>query len=209
MPAETLSFTEDLVLLSPIKGWAMTIDQATYNPISNVGDGSVIYVEITRSPGSAVSLVPRVANVVPSDNDSILIGYRVGTVLYLRNGTGYDNGDSGTIYAGGSGASAITAWSRHQITVGTNGDDWFDKTQSAASQGALATNFSDALFSPNSLDVFINNTLCHYIADVSTKDLNWWTWVTTGAPSPVPVIQLGSTGSAPQAGDIVTIKYPR
>lgn len=97
--ASELTFTDDISLWSPIKGWMMTIDQATYSPIASIGNGTVVYVEIVRAPGQAISLVPRVSTVVPDGNNAILLAYRSGTDLYLRNGVGFAHGSSGAIFA--------------------------------------------------------------------------------------------------------------
>jgi hypothetical protein len=77
---------------------------------------------------------------------------------------------------------------------------------SSATQGGLTAGFADAIFVPDAVNVFWRNTLSHYTATVTGKSANFWRWV--GSGSPTNVVQLGSTGVAPLAGDIVTIQFP-
>lgn len=198
--AGVLSWTESIYLASPYTGYRLELPTSE-SPVT-INAGQFLYVLVTRAAGAVVTLEAKVSSVLPSSNDALLLAVRRGDVLYFRNGRGYNNGDSGPLYVVGGGAG-IAGWSRHQISIGTNGDTWIDELGSAASQAALTgTGFTSALLAPGSVDVFYNTALCHYTAGVPSS-INQWTWVITLSPSPVVRVGAGSL-----AGDIVTVKYP-
>lgn len=197
----SLSWTQDIFIGSPYTGYSLTLPIAQ-SPIT-INLGQFLYVLVTRAPGAIVTLQARVSSVIPSTNDALLLAVRRGDFLYFRNGRGFDDGDTGPLYTTGASAPII-AFQRYKIAVGVNADIWVDEAGTAATQGALGgSGFTDAIFAPNSLDVFYETALCHYTAGApgSTSE---WTWVTTGSPAPVIKIGAGST-----AGEFVTVKYPK
>jgi len=201
--AGTLTFNADIILLSPHKAYWETISQAAYSPIT-VEDGEMIYVELTRSPGALIDLVPRVTNVLPQNDNAFMIAFRDGDILYIRNGRGFANGDTGPIYNSAV-DDPISGFTRKQVSIQVNGDTWIGAggvADSAAAQIGLAAGFTLALMAPGSLDVCYNNALCHYTAG-APGSVNEWRWVIAGAPAPVIEIGAGSL-----VNDVVTVKYP-
>ena len=206
----TLTFSADIILRSPITGFNMVVSQATYSPMT-IYDGQAVYATLTRAPGATVQLTPVAANTVPSTDNSLLLCVRQGDFLIWRNGRGFDDGDSGPLYNPAAGATPVLGYHKYIITVATNGHTWMGLDGvgaeiSSATQGGLTAGFADAIFVPDAVNVFFRNTLCHYTTDVTTKSPNYWRWVGGGAPA--NVIQLGSTGTTPLLGDIVTIQFP-
>jgi len=200
--AEELSFSLDIVITSPQTGYAMSLSTAE-SPIT-IQDGQVLYVDLSRGATGAASLTPYVGNVVPSSNNAFMLAVRRGTIVYFRNGRGFADGDSGTLYIEPSAGAPISAVVRRQVAVQTNGDTWIGDggaTDSAAAQGSLSAGFTSAILTPGGVDVFYNNVLCHYTTGAPAS-INEWRWVTTGSPAPAIEIGAGSL-----AGDIVTVKY--
>lgn len=79
-----LSWDSDFIIFSPQRGYHEIIEVAN-SPVT-IGDGSLLYVTLTRSPSQQIVLVPHVSNVVPQDDNSVLLALRSGTDLYWRNG---------------------------------------------------------------------------------------------------------------------------
>jgi hypothetical protein len=94
---ELLTFTDDIVIISPITGYAMTL-AATHSPITMLS-GNMLYVNIPRGAVSPAVLEPLVGNTIPSSDNTVMIAVRSGTVIYFRNGRGFENGDSGFLYS--------------------------------------------------------------------------------------------------------------
>jgi hypothetical protein len=200
------SWDGTIYIYSPYTGVKISISSGSVS----VPSGGVAYVTIPRYAQSATgftTVTMSVGNVLPKSDTAFLIGWERNDIFYLRNGLVLTDGVSINNFNAGI---PPYRWRRYQITVGTNGDSWVDRTQSATSQGGLSSEFPSVMppfvYTNESVDVYVNGSHAYYTSDVTGKTSDYWTWVTTGSPE--PVIQFGSTTTQLQAGDIVTVKYP-
>lgn len=90
-----LSWTEDIEIWSPIKGYMQKILVAS-SPVS-LSAGQAFFVQLTRNPGAAIILTVQKGNVLPANDNSYMLALRSGTTCYLRNGGKFEDGESGTI----------------------------------------------------------------------------------------------------------------
>jgi hypothetical protein len=128
-----LSWAGAIVLLSPIAPFKLTIPAGSVTLL----DGQRLYVNVTRSPATNVSLAAMVADGIPNTNDAMLIAVRSGSDVYFRNGSRISDGESKTLFesAGASpGAEQVdvvklaTRESHNSVTPLIAGGDSFDPT---------------------------------------------------------------------------------
>jgi len=94
--APALSWTGSIYLVSPYTGYAMEIPVAQ-SPI-DIADGQALYINMVRSLSGNTVVTAVVTSVLPSSNNAYMIAIRRGDTLYFRNGTGFDDGQSGPLY---------------------------------------------------------------------------------------------------------------
>jgi hypothetical protein len=204
--SNTLSWNAPIVLNSPHKGFRESVPAGSIQ----IAESQALYVNITRSPGSNITLTPLQAGVIPNTDDGLLLCYRYGTALWWRNGLRMEDTYSGPLYpSAGSGGGSISGFSRQTVTVATTADTWIGGgggADSAALQASLSGQIEGPgatapLYAPDGVDVYLNNALVRWASVPSGIDQ--WTWVTTG--SPAPVIQFGGGLTA---GDVVEFRFP-
>jgi len=204
--SNTLSWNAPIVLNSPQKGFQESVAAGSIE----IAESQVLYVDVSRNPGSNIALTARRAATVPNTDDGLLLCYRYGTSLWWRNGLRMEDTYSGPLYpAGGGGGGGISGFDRQTVAVATTGDAWVGGgggTDTANAQGSLAgpiqgPGATAPLYPPDGVDVHLNNILVRWAA--APSGINEWTWVTTG--SPAPVIQFGAGLTA---GDVVEVKFP-
>lgn len=89
-------------IFSPSTGFFTRLVPATLVP----ADGEVIRAEIVRAPGLNRNVNAEVAGIAQNTNDSLILGMRVGTSFYFRNGAVIKDGesmDAEDLFGGGSG----------------------------------------------------------------------------------------------------------
>lgn len=204
--SNTLTWNAPIVLNNPHKGFQESVPSGSIE----IAAGQALYVNLTRNPGSNITLTARRAEVIPNGDDGLLLCYRYGTSLWWRNGLRMEDTYSGPLYpSAGGGGGAISGFSRQTVTVATTLDAWIGGgggADSANAQGSLAgpiegPGSTSPLFAPDGVDVYLNNILVRWAS--SPSGINEWKWVTSG--SPAPVIQFGAGLTA---GDVVEFKFP-
>lgn len=106
-----LTWTQNFQLLSPTTGFFSRILPNTLDP----ADGQMIRFTIVRAPGSNRNVNAEVSNVVQATNDSYILGIRIGTAFFFRNGFAILDGVSilgDDLFAGGGGAIGIGGFDR-------------------------------------------------------------------------------------------------
>lgn len=80
--------------------WNIAAGQATLQ------DGQILYVNLTRAPTKSLTVTPSVAYQLPLTDNSFIIGVRIGSTFYLRNGASIPGGSSISPITGSSGGGS-------------------------------------------------------------------------------------------------------
>lgn len=89
-----LTWAEDLDFYSLISGFRISLPATTVV----VGDGEVLYMNLTRAPTQNLSVSTAAASQVPNTDDAMAIAIRVGATVYWRHGSKIDSGETVNIF---------------------------------------------------------------------------------------------------------------
>lgn len=129
-----LTWTEAIEIFSPITGFLGVI---TANPTVGVelSEGDILYVDLIRAPTKQFTLVPIVAQRVPTTDCAFLLGLKKDSRIYFRNGDVLLNGDSFELFkvggeratGGGGGLGSGSIHARFtSVAIGPQGPITFD-----------------------------------------------------------------------------------
>jgi len=106
----TLDWTDTISILSPISG---KLIQIAAGSIASWADGEIVYVDITRSILANGTAAFSKVSTLPSTDDAMAFGVRVGNVIYLRTGISLSDGQTANGVAPNPGGSATDANAVH------------------------------------------------------------------------------------------------
>jgi len=108
----TLEWDADVVLNTLSTGILQTLAAGS----QEIADGEIWYVDMTRGALSAVELESAAASSVSANTATLPLAFRIGDILYFRNGTRVEDGFSGGIFDTAS--AAIAAHEAKRIDQG-------------------------------------------------------------------------------------------
>lgn len=91
-----VSWSQDIVILSPISGFKITV------PAGNavLDDGEVLYTNLTRYPTQNITASALTANQAPNTNDAYVLAVRSGLAIYWVNGAQVSDGEVKGLFGG-------------------------------------------------------------------------------------------------------------
>jgi hypothetical protein len=92
--ANTLSWTADIEVFSPISGFKLTVPADTVTIL----DGEVLYAVLTRAPQVNNTIARLVASSVPNTDDAFALCIRRDSTVYWRHGSKVENGETVNIF---------------------------------------------------------------------------------------------------------------
>lgn len=95
----TLTWSSSIMILSAATGFRWEVAAGT----ATLDDGEILYATLNRSPTLNTTVSVSVASQMPSTDGAFALAFRSGGVLYFRNGTQLNDGDTITGIGGGSG----------------------------------------------------------------------------------------------------------
>lgn len=114
-----LAWDAALVFPSPIVGFQLTLAATSVV----LGDGQILYADVTRSPSAPVTLTAVTASQLPSTDTALLLAVRIGSAVYWRNGARLLDGDNRSLFDSGGGGGDMAIGS--PVTGGTAGSVLF------------------------------------------------------------------------------------
>lgn len=114
-PSDTLDWNATLEILSPVSGFRMDLEADSVTIL----DGQVLYVDLTRSPTTNVTVTAATADQVPNTDTAYGIAIRRGDVIYFRHGIALTSGVSKNLFTGEDGGPKASLWAGGRETHGS------------------------------------------------------------------------------------------
>lgn len=124
--AGTVSFSDDVYLLSAVTGYRWRIAAGVTNGVT---DGKLLVLTLVRAPTGTTTLTISVADHVPNTDTALVLAVRSGARLYFRNGSVAQDGVVAKVIEEPSGGGAGTPlFPFREEFAGTGVDTHFDTT---------------------------------------------------------------------------------
>ena len=91
-----VSWSEDIVVLSPISGFKITVPANSHT----LEDGESVVFDVARSPTQNVTAASSVVSNVPNTNDAYALVVRSGLAVYWANGAKVADGEAKSLFGG-------------------------------------------------------------------------------------------------------------
>jgi len=119
--SNTLTWPLPFVAFSMIAGFKLTIPAGSVT----IADGEVLYVTLTRSPTTNVSIGVVPATSVPNTNEAMAVAVRTGTTVYFRWGSKIETGETLNLFAvsGGGNSDVYEREATFGVPLGSSTDE--------------------------------------------------------------------------------------
>lgn len=208
---DELIWSSAIQVYSPVEGFLVSVVSPSGAPHTLiVPDGSAVYFNTVRAPGTNVQVLALVANQIPNTDTAVLLAVRRGDKIYFRDGATLGDGESADVFeeGGGGGGGSAMAPPRQLLTLATN--ESTDQS-SYESIGAFVITPSDYQYLGHTVTL-----LFRVVANITTSGLNGtvvlYNITTSTIDATIPITSTTAANhtqgfTAPVASTLYEVRY--